>query len=142
MTATLDELRARITVQHTQLYAVFMQWTNTRWTDPETFESPEGRELRRQHLQFQMDMQDRGILLAAGPLSYAEPADDHRHVTAMGMYLFAANSREEAERIAQSEPFYRAGLRTYTLCGWSLNEGVAWQLARTLRETVEASPPA
>jgi uncharacterized protein len=97
----------------------------------ENFESAAARDIRQQHLQFQMDMQDQGILFAAGPLTYAESdLGAARNVTAMGMYIIVANSRQDAQRIAQSEPFFRRGLRTYTLCEWSLNEGVAWQVAR------------
>jgi hypothetical protein len=54
------------------------------------------------------------------------------------MYIISASSREEAQGIAESEPFYTRGLRTYTLCEWSLNEGVAWQVARHMR--AEAGP--
>jgi uncharacterized protein YciI len=78
-----------------------------------------------------MDMQDRGILLAAGPLTYGD-TDSERNVTAMGIYVIAAPSLTEAERIAGSEPFYRAGLRTFTLCEWSINEGLVWPLAREM----------
>jgi uncharacterized protein YciI len=129
--ASLEDLRARITQQQSRLYAIFMRWTDERWTDPSNFESVAAREIRQQHLQFQMDMQDAGILLAAGPLSYGD-TNAERNVTAMGMYLIAAASRADAERIARSEPFFRAGLRTFTLCEWSLNEGLAWPLAREM----------
>ena len=84
-------------------------------------------------------MQDRGVLFAAGPLTFVDAAPaGSRLVHAMGMYIISASSREEAQGIAESEPFYTRGLRTYTLCEWSLNEGVAWQVARHMR--AEAGP--
>ena len=100
----------------------------------------------RQHLQFQLDMEDRGILLAAGPLNLQGPAPIGRPrlaepdpiIDASGMYFVAARTREDAESIADSEPFERAGWRTHTICTWMLNEGAAVTLARQLVEAVRA----
>jgi len=111
---TMAEIRARLA--GLQLYAVFM-----RPTEKYDTRSEQGRELMRRHLQFQLDMEDRGILLGAGPLegagqaptlsAYREliPAEPEKIMDASGMYIIAAPSREAAEAIARSEPFEAAG---------------------------------
>jgi uncharacterized protein len=134
---TLEEIRARLA--GLQLYAIFM-----RPTEKYDTQSEEGRELMRRHLQFQLDMEDRGLLLGAGPLqgagqaptlsAYRElnPPESGRIIDASGMYIIAAPSREAAEEIACSEPFEVAAWRTHTLCTWQLNEGTAIAVVKAM----------
>ncbi len=136
---SMDQIQARM--GRVNLFAIFM-----RPTDKYDVSTPAGQELMRQHLQFQLDLEDRGILLAAGPLNLQTPAPVGRPISAepdpivdaSGMYLVAARSREDAESIAAGEPFERAGWRTHTVCTWMLNEGAAVQLARRMVEAVRA----
>ena len=58
---TMAEIMPRMA--RLQLYAIFMRPTEKYETDSE-----QGRELMRRHLQFQLEMEDKGVLLAAGPL--------------------------------------------------------------------------
>ncbi len=121
-----------------QLYAIFMRPTEKYETDSE-----QGRELMRRHLQFQLEMEDKGVLLAAGPLEdfgrastlqqfrESTPPGD-RLIDASGMYFIIAPSREAAEAIAFSEPFEEAGWRTHTLCSWQLNEGTAIPVVKSM----------
>jgi uncharacterized protein YciI len=121
---SMDQIQARM--GRVNLFAIFM-----RPTDKYDVSTPEGQDLMGQHLQFQLDLEDRGILLAAGPLNLQTPAPIGRRpsaepdpiVDASGMYFVAARTREDAESIAASEPFERAGWRTHTVCTWMLNEG-------------------
>jgi uncharacterized protein YciI len=137
---TMDQIQARM--GRVQLFAIFM-----RPTEQYNVTTPEGQELMRQHLQFQLDLEDRGILLAAGPLDLKTPAPVGRFapleadpiVDASGMYFVAAGSREAAEAIAASEPFERAGWRTHKLCTWMLNEGAAVAMARQLVQAQTAA---
>jgi uncharacterized protein len=141
---TLEEIRARLA--GLQLYAIFM-----RPTEKYDTQSEEGRELMRRHLQFQLEMEDRGILLGAGPLqgagqaptlsAYREliPLETGRIIDASGMYLVAAPSQEAAEEIACSEPFEVAGWRTHTLCTWQLNEGTAIGVAKAMVAAISTS---
>ena len=132
---SMDQIQARM--GRVNLFAIFM-----RPTDKYDVSTPEGQALMREHLQFQLDLEDRGILLAAGPLNLQTPApigrprsaDSDPIVDASGMYLVAVGSRDAAESIAASEPFERAGWRTHVVCTWMLNEGAAVPLARTLQE--------
>ena len=135
--ATMPEIMARM--GRLTAYAVFMRPTAKYNT-----ESDEGRELMRRHLLFQLDMEDNGTLLAAGPLDsggsastlqkYRDgvPQGDDRLIDASGMYFIVAPSREAAEAIAASEPFEAAGWRTHTLCQWMVNEGTALPLLRDM----------
>jgi uncharacterized protein YciI len=136
---TMDEIMPRLA--RLQLYAVFMRPTEKYDTG-----SDQGRELMRRHLQFQLEMEDRGVLLAAGPLDgfgragsldqfKSSTPKGERLVDASGMYLIVAASREAAEAIAASEPFEAAGWRTHTLCDWQLNEGTAVSLVRSMIES-------
>lgn len=137
---TMEQIQAR--VGRVTLFAIFM-----RPTERYNVASAEGQELMRQHLQFQLDLEDRGILLAAGPLDLQTPAPVGRPqpaeadpiVDASGMYLVAAASREAAQAIAASEPFERAGWRTHKVCTWMLNEGAAVAVARQLVQALVAT---
>ena len=134
---TMEQIRPRLA--GLQLYAIFM-----RPTEGYNTQSEEGRELMRKHLQFQLDMEDRGVLLAAGPLDGAGQASSlsafrsianeraSAIIDASGMYMVIAPSREAAEEIARSEPFEVAGWRTHTLCAWQLNEGTAIPVVKAM----------
>jgi len=70
------------------------------------------------HLNHQVKLEKEGILFAAGPL-YPRGSN----VPEAGMFILRANSFEEAEAIAKTDPLHAAGLRTYTLQKWRINEG-------------------
>ena len=80
--------------------------------------SPEIARRLADHLAHQIDLEKRGILFAAGPLY---PRDSN--LPEAGMFVLRANSFEEAEAIAKTDPLHQAGLRTFTLQKWRINEG-------------------
>jgi uncharacterized protein len=80
--------------------------------------SPEIAKRLGDHLAHQVDLEKRGIMFAAGPL-YSKGST----VPEAGMFVLRANSFEEAEAIAMSDPFHAAGLRTFTIQKWRINEG-------------------
>jgi hypothetical protein len=136
----MDEIQARMA--GLQMYAVFM-----RATDKFNIQTDEGREVLRQHLQFQLSMEDRGILLAAGPVNVLgnatagglkDASKDRPIFDASGMYFIVAGSQEEAERIAASEPFTKLGWRESTVCSWRVNEGVGRSLVKEMLEKAGA----
>jgi uncharacterized protein YciI len=134
---TMPEIMARMA--NLRVYAIFMRPTAKYDTT-----SDEGRELMRKHLKFQLDMEDAGTLIAAGPLDGAGrapslkayrdavPQDDSKLIDASGMYFIVATSKDEAEEVAAKEPFESAGWRTHTLCEWQLNEGTAVPIVREM----------
>jgi hypothetical protein len=133
---TMEQIRSRLA--GLQLFAIFM-----RPTEKYNVQSEQGRELMRKHLQFQLDMEDRGVLLAAGPLDGAGQAatlsdfqtiaEKRAIIDASGMYMVVVPSREAAEEIARSEPFEASGWRTHTLCSWQLNEGTAIPVVKAMQ---------
>jgi uncharacterized protein len=80
--------------------------------------SPEIAKRLADHLAHQIDLEKRGILFAAGPLY---PRDSN--LPEAGMFVLRASSFEEAEAIAKTDPLHQAGLRTFTLQKWRINEG-------------------
>src|SRR5687768_16476978 len=116
---TMEQIRERIDRQRSRLYVVLMQPTDKYDTASE-----KGRELMRRHLQWQLDMEDRGLLLGAGPFGslgtiqtqqqFEAQVDSQREMlNASGMYVLAVPSLEAAEAVAHSEPFEAAGWRRH-----------------------------
>ncbi len=68
----------------------------------------------REHLEFMIALEKRGILFASGPLS-GNPGD--------GLTILRAVSIEEARAIAEEDPFVIKGLRTFDLREWTMMEG-------------------
>jgi uncharacterized protein YciI len=125
-------------------YRVPLYWILMRATEKHDLTSAEGKELLREHLQWQFDLEERGMLLGAGPLDvgYERAVTDRPILDAWGVSIVAAPSREAAERIASTEPFRVAGWRENIVASWALNEGSAAELARRLVEGVGGHPPA
>lgn len=80
--------------------------------------SPEIARLLPEHLDYQVRLEREGKLFGAGP--FYEEGDD---VPSGGMIILRAQSAAEARQIADADPFHKAGLRTYTLRKWMMNEG-------------------
>ena len=80
--------------------------------------SPEIDKRLTDHLAHQVDLERKGIMFAAGPLYSRES-----NIPEAGMFVLRAESFEEADAIAKTDPLHVAGLRTYTLQKWRLNEG-------------------
>jgi uncharacterized protein YciI len=70
-----------------------------------------------QHLAHQIRLEKQGIMFAAGPLN----GEDGKRVG--GMIVIRAESFAAARAIANADPYHAAGLRTYTLTRWTVNEG-------------------
>ena len=71
------------------------------------------------HLEFLHDLEERGILFAAGPLRLPDGAPQTVH----GMAVLRAGSLDEARTIIAEEPFTKNGYRTAQILSWTLNEG-------------------
>ena len=73
-------------------------------------------------------------MFAAGPL-YSRDSN----IPEAGMFVLRADSFEEADAIAKTDPLHVAGLRTYTLQKWRLNEGSITVKINYSDQTVEIS---
>jgi uncharacterized protein YciI len=70
-----------------------------------------------EHLEHQIRLEKAGIMFAAGPMQNEDGAP------AGGLIVIRAKDFAAARAIADSDPFHKAGLRTYTLRRWTVNEG-------------------
>ncbi len=72
------------------------------------------------HLDYQLELERRGIMFGAGPLF---DQDGAKGPPEAGMIIIRADSMEQAREIADADPMHKAGVRTYTLRKWIINEG-------------------
>lgn len=105
-----DILRASEEMLKKQLYVIF--------TSPARGIEPIMQNLK-EHLEFQIDLERRGIMLGAGPFW----TDDEKTWLGEGMVIIRAESMAAARRIAESDPMHRSGARTFKIRPWLLNEG-------------------
>lgn len=70
------------------------------------------------HLEHQIKLEKQGILFGAGPVF-----DKGASGPSFGLIIIRADSFDAAQAIAESDPFHKSGLRTFTLQRWILNEG-------------------
>src|SRR5690242_2992948 len=70
------------------------------------------------HLEYMIELERKGVVFASGPLTGegGEPRGD-------GMTILRSASAEEAKKIAEADPFYREGLRTFEVREWTVMEG-------------------
>ena len=73
-----------------------------------------------EHLEYQLELERKGIMFGAGPLF---EQDKPKGPPVAGMIIIRADSMEEAREIADADPMHKAGVRSYTLRKWFLNEG-------------------
>ncbi|WP_422019458.1 YciI family protein [Roseibium sp.] len=105
-----DILKASAGMLQKQLYVVFTTPTNGLGPVMENIE---------EHLNFQVDLEQRGIMLGAGPFW----ADDEHTWNGEGMVIIRADSLEHACQIAETDPMHSSGARSFTVRPWLLNEG-------------------
>lgn len=84
------------------------------------------------HLEYQIKMERDGILFGAGPLFKEGEAIPYG-----GMIIVRAQDEAEARALADADPFHAAGLRSYTVNRWMLNEGAITFTVRYSDQTAE-----
>ncbi|MEM9196543.1 MAG: YciI family protein [Pseudomonadota bacterium] len=105
-----DILKASAGMLQKQLYAVFTTPTNGLGPVMANIEA---------HLEFQVGLEQRGIMLGAGPFWN----EDEQSWGGEGMVIIRADSLAHAKEIAASDPMHAAGARSFTVRPWLLNEG-------------------
>ena len=71
------------------------------------------------HLAYQKDLEARGITFGAGPFA----DDTETEWSGEGMIIVRAASLADAEAIANADPMHSAGVRSFRVRPWLLNEG-------------------
>ncbi|MEH6405267.1 MAG: YciI family protein [Sneathiella sp.] len=71
------------------------------------------------HLEFQVELEQKGILLAAGPFW----ADDEETWDGEGLVIIRADNLSHAKEIAETDPMHASGARKFTVRPWLVNEG-------------------
>lgn len=71
------------------------------------------------HLDYQIELEKRGIMFGAGP--FFDDAEQEWH--GEGMVIIRAGSLAEARQIAADDPMHKSGARRFTVRPWLLNEG-------------------
>lgn len=94
---------------HKRLYVVF--------TEP-TEKAGQRRKVFPKHIAYQLELERKGILFAAGPI-----VDENGQSQGHGMIVIRAKNMKAAKRIADNDPFHKLGYRKYTIRAWMVNEG-------------------
>lgn len=105
-----DILNASKGMLQKQLYVVFTTPTNGLGPVMANIEP---------HLKFQVELEQKGIMLGAGPFW----DDNEQEWHGEGMVIIRAGSLAEAKQIAASDPMHASGARSFTVRPWLLNEG-------------------
>ena len=71
------------------------------------------------HLEYQISMEKRGILFAAGPFW----TDDEQEWRGEGMVVIRAENLAAARAIAAEDPMHASGVRSFEVRPWLINEG-------------------
>jgi uncharacterized protein YciI len=92
------------------------------------------RPLLATHLEYMIGLEKRGLLFASGPLNEADaPPSGH------GLTILRVKDADEARRIAEAEPFFAQGLRTFELREWTVMEGTLGVRVNLSDQTVEVA---
>jgi hypothetical protein len=92
-----------------RLYVIFSEPTD---------KGGDRRKVFPRHIAYQLEIEKKGILFAAGPF-----VDARGKPQGPGMIVVRAKNMAEAKRIADADPFHRLGYRTYRIQPWQVNEG-------------------
>ena len=105
--ADVEKLHAKML--HKRLYIIF--------SDP-TGKTGDRRKIFPRHIEYQLKIEKQGILFAAGPF-----VDGKGKPQGPGMIVVRAKSMAAAKRIAEADPFHKAGYRKFRIQAWEVNEG-------------------
>ena len=103
----LNELHDKML--HKRLYVIFSEPTE---------KTGDRRKVFPKHIAYQLEIERKGILFAAGPFvnSKGKPQGP-------GMIVIRAKSMAEAKRVAEADPFHKLGFRKFRIQAWEINEG-------------------
>ena len=86
------------------------------------------------HLEYMIGLEKRGHVFASGPL-----ADGAGPPTGAGLTVLRAKDLNEARALAEGDPFFVNGLRTFELKEWTVMEGTLGLRVNLSDQTVEVT---
>lgn len=86
------------------------------------------------HLDYMIGLEKSGLLFASGPLTDAGGAP-----SGAGLTILRVKDAGEARAIAEAEPFFANGLRTFELKEWTVMEGTLGVRVNLSDQTVEVA---
>jgi uncharacterized protein YciI len=86
------------------------------------------------HLEYMIGLEKRGHVFASGPL-----ADGAGPPTGHGLTVLRAKDLAEARALAEGDPFFVNGLRTFTLKEWTIMEGTLGVRVNLSDQSVEVT---
>jgi uncharacterized protein YciI len=86
------------------------------------------------HLEYMIGLEKRGHVFASGPL-----ADGAGPPTGAGLTVLRAKDLNEARELAEGDPFFVNGLRTFELKEWTVMEGTLGVRVNLSDQTVEVT---
>jgi uncharacterized protein YciI len=86
------------------------------------------------HLEYMIGLEKRGHVFASGPLS-----DGAGPPTGAGLTVLRAKDLNEARALAEGDPFFVNGLRTFELKEWTVMEGTLGLRVNLSDQTVEVT---
>ena len=84
------------------------------------------------HLEYMISLERRGLLFASGPL-----VDENSASTGHGLTILRVKDAAQAREIAEAEPFFARGLRSFELKEWTVMEGTLGVRVNLSDQTVE-----
>ena len=94
---------------HKRLYIIFSEPTD---------KTGDRRKIFHEHIAYQLEIERKGILFAAGPF-----VDAKGKAQGPGMIVVRAKNMAEAKRISEADPFHKQGYRKFRIQAWEVNEG-------------------
>jgi uncharacterized protein len=86
------------------------------------------------HLEYMIGLEKRGHVFASGPLS-----DGAGPPTGAGLTVLRARDLSEARTLAEADPFFINGLRSFELKEWTLMEGTLGVRVNLSDQTIEVT---
>ena len=86
------------------------------------------------HLEYMIGLEKRGLVFASGPL-----ADGEGPPTGQGLTVLRAKDADEARALAEADPFFINGLRSFELKEWTVMEGTLGVRVNLSDQTVEVT---
>ena len=86
------------------------------------------------HLEYMIGLEKRGLVFASGPL-----ADGEGPPTGQGLTVLRAKDAGEARALAEADPFFINGVRSFEIKEWTVMEGTPGVRVNLSDQTIEVA---